>query len=356
MITQIASAARFLESLELVHRDIKPDNVLISSDFQRAVLLDLGVLRPFGVTGLTDEEQRAFVGTLQYSPPEFLIRDEEDTPDGWRAVTFYQLGAVLHDVIMRKRIFAEYSAPYALLARSVERVNPKIDASDVPPDLIVLAAGCLQKDPKLRLALVKWEDFDPPELRGGGPTDDPKARIRRRRAIAQQSQAAAMEVSPEQRARSARRILDKLQAALQNGIHQECIGSELFPPLEIHDARPANIMTGRFRIHFCASVDHALSEILSVFVTLELLDENSEAVKISYAAATFQIPLDWEATSASHFCSLFKGVYNQVAVNEKLREVLYKLLDQAQQAQRTGEKSDPALWLTGEGPAGEVNG
>jgi serine/threonine protein kinase len=53
LISQIASAARFLENLGLVHRDIKPDNILITSDFQRAILLDLGVLRPFGVTGLT---------------------------------------------------------------------------------------------------------------------------------------------------------------------------------------------------------------------------------------------------------------------------------------------------------------
>src|SRR5712691_11699364 len=60
LITQIASAARFLEDMELVHRVIKPGNVVVSRDFQRAVLLDLGVLRPFGVTGLTDEEQRKF--------------------------------------------------------------------------------------------------------------------------------------------------------------------------------------------------------------------------------------------------------------------------------------------------------
>ena|ERR1700730_14732051 len=54
LISQIAGAARFLEGLGLAHRDIKPENVAISDDYQRAVLLDLGVLRPFGTTGLTD--------------------------------------------------------------------------------------------------------------------------------------------------------------------------------------------------------------------------------------------------------------------------------------------------------------
>jgi len=349
LISQIASAARFLESLRLVHRDIKPDNIATTPDFERAILLDLGVLRPFGVTGLTDEEQRAFVGTLQYSPPEFLVRQEEDSPEGWRAITFYQLGAVLHDLIMRKRIFAEYSEPYGLLARAVERIIPKVEASDVPADLVVLTASCLQKDPKLRLALVSWEDFDPPQLRSDQPRDDPKARIRRRRAIAQQS-AGGIDTNAEQRARSARRTLDKLQAALQSEIHQECIASELFPQLEIHDAQPPNTFTARFKVNFGSSPDHVLPEVLSIFFTLELLDENSEAVKISYAGATCPNGLDWEVADPVNFRRLFKGVYNQAAVGERLKQMLYKLLDHAQQTKRTetGAAATEPIWLDGE--------
>jgi len=34
IVSQVASAARFLESLELAHRDIKPDNIAVSDDFQ----------------------------------------------------------------------------------------------------------------------------------------------------------------------------------------------------------------------------------------------------------------------------------------------------------------------------------
>jgi serine/threonine protein kinase len=141
IISQVASAARFLESLGLAHRDIKAGNIAVSRDYQQAVLLDLGVLRPFGVTGLTDTEKQSFVGTLQYSPPEFLVREEEDSPDGWRAVTFYQLGAVLHDLIMGEPIFANQCEPYGLLARAVERVIPKIENTLVPADLVVLAAS-----------------------------------------------------------------------------------------------------------------------------------------------------------------------------------------------------------------------
>lgn len=354
LISQIANAARFLESLELAHRDIKPENIAISNDFQKAVLLDLGVVRPFGAIGLTDEEQRAFVGTLQYSPPEFLVREEQDSVEGWRAVTFYQLGAVLHDMIMGKRIFEEFTAPYALLARAVERVNPKVMAADLPADLIVMASSCLLKDPKLRLALVKWEDFDPPEFKVGAELDDPQARIRRRRAIAQQSNVLVDSLNAEQKARSASRILNKLQASVQSAIHQECIGSDLFPPMEIHDAPRHDGVSARFQLNFAASTDHALSNVLSVFIVVELLDENAEAARISYGAAMARQAIEFQAANENHFCELYKGVYNQVAVSEKVKSMLYRMFDLAQQDWPSAD-FEVGFWLTQETDSKEIS-
>ena len=79
IISQIASAARYLEDRQLAHRDIKPENIVISGDFSKAILLDLGVLLPIGAESLTDVDQRQFIGTLRYSSPEFLFRQEENT-------------------------------------------------------------------------------------------------------------------------------------------------------------------------------------------------------------------------------------------------------------------------------------
>jgi serine/threonine protein kinase len=79
-VRQLAAAARFLEDLGLVHRDIKPENIVLTHDLTRLVLLDLGVLRPISGSSLTDADGALpFVGTLQYSSPEFLLRSEEDT-------------------------------------------------------------------------------------------------------------------------------------------------------------------------------------------------------------------------------------------------------------------------------------
>jgi serine/threonine protein kinase len=104
-VAQIASAAKHLEDRNLVHRDIKPDNVFVSTDYNHVTLMDFGVIRPIGEVGITDTDSRPFIGTLQYSSPEFLLRTEDDTPEGWRALTFYQLGAVLHDLLMGIRLF-----------------------------------------------------------------------------------------------------------------------------------------------------------------------------------------------------------------------------------------------------------
>ncbi len=87
LIEQLVSACEFLESLNLAHRDIKPANIVILDKFERLVLLDFGVLKPIGEGGVTDVDgQRLFVGTLQYSSPEFLLRDEDNDFDGWHAL------------------------------------------------------------------------------------------------------------------------------------------------------------------------------------------------------------------------------------------------------------------------------
>ena len=72
IIRDIARAARYLEELGIAHRDIKPANIVVSDD--AAILLDLGVLRAISHPGGTDNgDKKPFIGTLQYSSPEFFV-------------------------------------------------------------------------------------------------------------------------------------------------------------------------------------------------------------------------------------------------------------------------------------------
>ena len=162
IIAQVASAARFLEDRGMAHRDIKPENIAVSDDFAHATLLDLGVLRPIGFSDLTDVSQRTFIGTLRYSSPEFLMRQEQDTIEGWRAVTFYQLGAVLHDLLMRRQLFHDYGEPFAGLVEAVKSINPIVQGDDVR--CVNLARRCLIKNPITRRQLVSWSDFSSLEV------------------------------------------------------------------------------------------------------------------------------------------------------------------------------------------------
>lgn len=186
LISQIAAAGKFLEESSFAHRDIKPENIGISPDMKSAKLLDLGVIRPFDLSNLTDEgDQHYFVGTLQYSPPELLFREEEQSIEAWRAITFYQLGAVLHDLLMQKPLFEKFKNPYARLVRAVEKEIPLVDNPEADPDLRLLAQNCLAKAPGHRLDTVTWEDFSRPAV--ADPMEAARRRIAHHRAVAGQS-------------------------------------------------------------------------------------------------------------------------------------------------------------------------
>ena len=158
LIAQLAKAAKELEERSIAHRDIKPANIHISPDFKSLKLLDLGVMQPTEPSQKDVSEGR-FVGTLRYAPPEFLLRQEVRDLDGHRAITFYQIGGVLYDMLMKKPLFSEYSKPKAALYKAVECVVPSIDVDRQMDYWAALADCCLAKDPRHRLKNVSWNDF-----------------------------------------------------------------------------------------------------------------------------------------------------------------------------------------------------
>lgn len=180
LIEGIASAARFLEEKGFVHRDIKPANIMASEDRLQVKLLDLGVLRSishFEAGGTDQGPKKPFVATAQYSSPEYLFRIAEASPELWRGLTYYQLGGVLHDLIMQKPLFEEevnagnkYHLAYAVLKKTPVISNQNVDAR-----LIALARNSLHKDLKQRLERVGWDQFNRP---GTGFLSDARKRLR----------------------------------------------------------------------------------------------------------------------------------------------------------------------------------
>lgn len=326
LISQIASAARFLEQLNLVHRDIKPDNVVVTEDFQCGRLLDLGVIRPIGEPGVTDGDQKQFLGTLQYSSPEFLFRTEDDTPEGWRALTFYQLGALLHDLIMRQRIFADHFSPYAALVEAVKSLIPIVEAPDVPPDLILLAKSCLCKDPELRLRLVRWEHFDPPSTQVVS-VSVVEERILRRQALARGELAARNMM--EMRVQAVEQTREYVRERVQAIVRRECVGSGLFPPVQVVEGNSRTEGELRFVVGFDPSPDHALSGCLQVWFHVNLISQPSMSIRISASSSLSQEPL-LPTTDVMEMHLLFEGPLDEGVLGPRIKRFLYSMLDQAQ--------------------------
>jgi serine/threonine protein kinase len=315
LIQQLASCAEFIESLGLVHRDIKPENIAVLENYSKLVLLDFGVLRPIGQPGLTDGDGiQWFIGTLQYSSPEFLLRQEEDTVQGWRALTFYQLGGVLHDLVMRKPLFSEQSQPYARLVNAVQRDVPQIQNSAVPGYLIDLARMALAKDPKLRTELLNWASFAP-------PIDDKNDVQLAKQRVANRSILTQSQLAPTGTASANAALL----AAVVNAIKVQArairaADNNSLPPLIV--TRHENTVQIRFR----ESVPFRLTDGMTIRLSIEILDPAIGAIEIGAVAYTGR-----EAPEAVTDTRILQGIYSNDTLGTALSACIYTAVDQGQQ-------------------------
>ena len=332
IIQQLADAAKFLEDNGLAHRDIKPDNIIISDDFSSAMLLDLGVLRPFGLSEITDDhEQKVFVGTLRYSPPELLYRKEKDSVEGWRAITFYQLGAVLHDMIMRRQLFHTVTDPYAALVDAVRYNIPEIVAEDVNSNLLLLARSSLVKDPTERSSMTNWEQFLKP-IKESESIDSIKERIVKKTLIfRQQEKDNGDKINEETEYRRFRKLEDITNKS-KNLIRDVCLGDkECFPRFEINHKLMENNTETLIFISFRPSTQPLLlcTGTLVLFISLsDLPDEITKINFLAFASNNSIVNVPYKDFESSH---LFSGQYDESIILSKISFILFSFIDQCQE-------------------------
>jgi beta-lactam-binding protein with PASTA domain/predicted Ser/Thr protein kinase len=139
---QILKAARFAHRRGIVHRDIKPHNVIVD-DEGRAKVTDFGIARA-GASDMT--ETGSIMGTAQYLSPE----QAQGHPVDARA-DLYSIGIVLYELLTGAPPFdAESPVTIALKQVSEEPVPPMRRNPAVPPALDAVVMRALRKDPAER--------------------------------------------------------------------------------------------------------------------------------------------------------------------------------------------------------------
>ena len=127
----------------IIHRDISPQNILVSFDGHVKVN-DFGIAKAASeVETRTDE----IFGKLAYVSPEQCRGEPADEScDLWSA------GVVIHELLSNQRLFARSSDSATMTAvESMAIARPSSLRSGVPPELDALIVACLQRDPKARM-------------------------------------------------------------------------------------------------------------------------------------------------------------------------------------------------------------
>ena len=325
IIREVAQAAQFLESLGIAHRDIKPANIAVSA--HRTVLLDLGVVRAIANPGDTDDDDiKRFVGTLQYSPPEFLLRNEEDSTAGWRAVTFYQLGAVLYDLIEARQIFSDSLEPYARLVNAIQHDVPELSASDAPPDLISLAERCLLKDPVARLRLVSWADFknEPSE---SAPHVSARQRLKER--LGAPKRLTAAQDSDYHLRQVMRGALDEVKDTIRGVL----VAEVALPPLRVHDLLTQGSIVG-VKVTFSPSPRFGLHVYLAVEFLVDLVDAGAKAITIG-AVAWLDTSMPSAGPDSQDHARIYGGLLHASEIGEAALNFVLPIYEQALAQQAT---------------------
>ena len=154
VLRDIARALAYAHAQGVVHRDIKPDNVLLSSG--TAVVGDFGIAKALSASREADESvsitlTRAgtSLGTPAYMSPEQALSETVDA-----RTDVYAWGVIAYELLAGAHPFASHVTAQRLIAAQLSEIPAPLAAKtpSVPPGVAALVMQCLAKDPAARPA------------------------------------------------------------------------------------------------------------------------------------------------------------------------------------------------------------
>ncbi|MCA8954275.1 MAG: SUMF1/EgtB/PvdO family nonheme iron enzyme [Planctomycetes bacterium] len=172
---QVGNALHHAHLAGVVHRDVKPDNILVRDD-GTAVLTDFGIARANDDFALTLTGEGDFAGTVAYAAPEQQRGDRTNVD---HRADVWSLGATLYELLTLTRPFA--ADTYSEVRLLIDRVDPRAPSRRnprVPRDLDAVVLHALEKAPQRRYQsagelvadLERVRDGRPVPVRPIGPT------------------------------------------------------------------------------------------------------------------------------------------------------------------------------------------
>jgi eukaryotic-like serine/threonine-protein kinase len=148
MLTDVAYALAYAHGRGVVHRDIKPDNIMIERATGRALLMDFGISRSISTTveaaGLTRVGE--VVGTPEYMSPEQASGDNVDGRSD-----LYSLGLVALFALTGRPVITGENTQQIIVRQLTEALPPTRSLrADAPAPLAEAIDRCVLKDPRSR--------------------------------------------------------------------------------------------------------------------------------------------------------------------------------------------------------------
>ena len=146
VIVKVLDGLDYANGMGIIHRDIKPGNILIEEHSQRPLITDFGVARSYEASG---QESRVMVGTPTYMAPEQIISGMVDS-----SADVYAAGVMLFEMLVGRLPYPPYESALKLLKvklrlqdrlflKKPSQINPLVDDE---LDKIVLKAVTYNKD------------------------------------------------------------------------------------------------------------------------------------------------------------------------------------------------------------------